>query len=59
MNDICMNELYLIFIGPKSDLCLPLSLTHSCLVDLMPVYDANCFMILQRLLKGAHSSKIL
>ena len=24
-----------IFIGPKSNHCLPLSLTHSCLVDLM------------------------
>ena len=40
-------------------LCLPLSLTHSCLVDLMPVNDANCLMISQRLLTAQKSSKKL
>ena len=36
--------------GPKSDQCLPLSLTHCRLVDLMPVNVANCLMVLQNYL---------
>ena len=28
---------FFLFIGPESDYCLPLSLTHSCLVDLISV----------------------
>ena len=45
--------------GPKSDQCLPLSLTHCRLVDLMPVNDATCLMMSQQLLKAAHSCKKL
>ena len=48
------------FIGPESDHWLCLSLTHSlthslpnsCLVNLMPVNDANCLMMSQQLLKA-------
>ena len=44
----------LLFIGPESDhwLCLSLtpSLPNSCLVNLMPVNDANCLMMSQQLL---------
>ena len=46
---------FVFFIGPESDhwLCLSLtdSLPHSCLVNLMPVNDANCWMMSQQLLK--------
>ena len=39
----------LLFIGPESDHCLPLSLTHSCLVNLIDVTlaceDANSKLV--------------
>ena len=34
-------------------------LTHSCLVDLMPVNDTNCLVRSQQLLKAAHTLKKL
>ena len=46
-----------VFIGPESDLWLPLSVTVSpltdcCLVNLMALNDANCLMMSQQLLEG-------
>ena len=43
-----------IFIRTKSDQCLPLLLTHSSLVDMMPVNDVNGLMMSQQPLKGAY-----
>ena len=51
-------NIFLVFvIGPRSDHCLPLSLTHWLtpvgLVDLMPVNNAHCLVMSQQLLIAA------